>query len=52
MLEKYGNSLPVASDPLRSLGVSGGIVDAKATTATKVKPGQRRAAASGMQPTA
>ena len=53
ILEKYGDSLPETSDPLRSSDVSGSIVkDNKATTTTEVKAGQRRAAASELEPTA
>ena len=53
ILEKYGDSLPETSDPLRSADVSGSIVkDVKATATTEVKTGQRRAAASELEPTA
>ena len=53
ILEKYGDSVPETSDPLRSSGVSGSIVkDVKATATREVKTGQRRAAASEMEPTA
>ena len=53
ILEKYGDSLPETSDPLRSSDVSGSIVkDVKATATREVKTGQRRAAASEMEPTA
>ena len=53
ILEKYGDSLPETSDPLRSSDVSGSIVkDLKATATLEVKTGQRRAAASEMEPTA
>ncbi len=53
ILEKYGDSLPETSDPLRSSDVSGSIVkDVKATATREVKTGQRRAAASEMEPAA
>jgi putative transposase len=53
ILEKYGDSMPETSDPLRSSDVSGSIVkDVKATATTEVKTGQRRAAASELEPTA
>ena len=53
ILEKYGDSLPETSDPLRSSDVSGSIVkDVKATATTELKTGQRRAAASEMEPAA
>jgi putative transposase len=53
ILEKYGDSLPETSDPLRSSDVSGSIVKVvKATATREVKTGQRRAAASEMEPTA
>ena len=53
ILEKYGDSLPESSDPLRSSDDSGSIVkDVKATATTELKTGQRRAAASEMEPTA
>jgi putative transposase len=53
ILEKYGDSLPETSDPLRSSDVSGSIVkDVKATATTEVKTGQRRTAASELEPTA
>lgn len=46
ILEKYGDSLPETSNPLRSKYVSGSIVrDEKATATTEVKTGQRRATA-------
>ena len=53
ILEKYGDSLPETSDPLRSSDVSCSTVrDVKATATTEVKTGQRRAAASELEPTA
>ena len=55
ILEKYGDSLPETSDPLRSSGVSGSTIrnnKATATTKVKVKTGQRRAAAGELEPTA
>jgi hypothetical protein len=53
ILEKYGDSMPETSDPLRSSDVSGSIVkDVKATATREVKTGQRRAAASEMEPAA
>ena len=53
ILEKYGDSLPETSDPLSSSDVSGGMMkDVKATATTEVKTGQRRAAASELEPTA
>ena len=53
ILEKYGDSLPETSDPLRSSDVSGSMMkNEKATAKTEVKKGQRRAAASELEPTA
>ncbi len=53
ILEKYGDSVPETSDPLRSSDVSGTIVkEEKATAITDLKTGQRRPAASEMEPTA
>ena len=53
ILEKYGDSLPETSDPLRSSGVSGGTVkEVQATATIEVKTGQRRTAASELEPTA
>ena len=53
ILEKYGDSLPETSDPLRSSDVSGSTVkDVKANPTTELKTGQRRAAASELEPTA
>ena len=53
ILEKYGDSLPKKSEPLRSLDVSGSIVkNVKATTTTEVKTEQRRAAANEREPKA
>jgi hypothetical protein len=53
ILEKYGDSLPETSDPLRSSGVSGIIVkDVKAIETTEVKTGQLRAAVSEPDPIA
>jgi putative transposase len=53
ILEKYGDSLPEMSDPLRSSDVSGRTIrNNKVTAPKKVKTGQRRAAASELEPTA
>jgi hypothetical protein len=53
ILEKYGDSLPETSDPLRSSDVSSSIVkNVKTTATTEVKTGQRRAAASELEPIA
>jgi hypothetical protein len=52
ILEKYGDSLPEASDPLSPSDVSCSVVkDLKATASTEVKTVQRRAAASELEPT-
>jgi len=53
ILEKYGDSLPETSDPLSASDIFGIIVkDVKATATTEVKTGQRRAAASALEPIA
>jgi hypothetical protein len=52
ILDKYGDSLPETSDPLRSSDVSGCILkDVKATATTEAKTGQRRATVIELEPT-
>ncbi len=53
ILEKYGDSLPETSEERSGSDVSGSIVkDNKATATIEVKTGQRRAAASELEPVA
>ena len=53
ILEKYGDSLPETSEERSGSDVSGSIVkEVKATATIEVKTGQRRTAASELEPTA